>query len=236
MTTPLVLALVAAAGNLLGAAAVVRRERSGLHAIDMSLAFGAGFMLAVVILGVLPPVFSSGSTLAPLLVLGGYIVVHFAQHVFAPHFHFGEETHNVSAAAATSALIGLSLHSFFDGVAIASGFLESAGLGLLLSLAVMLHKLPEGVAIASVTLVAGGGAAKPFRAASILGAATILGVLLTEVVQPLRDHGLAIAAGVTLYVAASNLVPEIQPRRGWGLPAAFLGGVAALLVIELVLG
>ncbi len=74
---------------------------------------------------------------------------------FTPHFHFGEETHRLTPAAGVSALLGLTLHTFFDGVAIASGFLVSGQLGILLFLAVLLHKLPEGVTIASVMLAGG---------------------------------------------------------------------------------
>ncbi len=231
---PLWLAVVAALGNLTGAWAVVRQRRTGLTAIDASLAFGAGFMLAVVLVGVMPPVLATGASWAPLLVLGGYLLVHLAQHVLTPHFHFGEETHDVSAVAATSALLGLSLHSFFDGVAIASGFIESQALGTMLFLAVLLHKLPEGVAIGSVYLASGRSAGAALRAAGVLGAATVLGVLVTGLAAPLRQHGLAIAAGVTLYVAASNLVPEIQGRRGWVVPAAFFGGALAVLLLNLL--
>ena len=234
--TPLWLAIAAAFGNLLGAWVVVRQRRAGLTAIDASLAFGAGFMLAVVLVGVMPPVLAGGSSLAPLLVLAGYLLVHLAQHVLAPHFHFGEETHEVSAPAAASALLGLSLHSFFDGVAIASGFFESQALGAMLFLAVLLHKLPEGVAIGSVYLASGQSSRDALRAAGVLGVATVLGVLITEFAEPLRQHGLAIAAGVTLYVAASNLVPEIQGRRGWVLPAAFFGGALAVLLLNLLAG
>ncbi len=233
--TPLWLALAAATANLLGAYAVIRQRRTGLRVIDTSLAFGAGFMVAVVLVGVLPRVFAEGSAVAPMYVLGGYLFVHLVQHVVVPHFHFGEETHDVTGAAAFSALLGLSLHTFFDGVAIASGFLVSPQLGILLFLAVLLHKLPEGVAIASVSLAGGHREQHALGAAAVLGASTVVGVLLTEVVAPLRSHGLAIAAGVTLYVAASNLVPEIQARRGWALPAAFFGGTLALLVGELFL-
>ena len=57
-----------------------------------------------------------------------------------------------------------------------------------------------------------------------LGFATILGVLLTDQLAFLREYGLAMAAGVTLYVGASNLVPEFQAKRGWGVPATFLLG------------
>jgi zinc and cadmium transporter len=231
--TPLLLALGAASGNLFGALAVVRAERRSLAAIQMSLAFGAGFMLALVLVGVLPEVFAAPDRAAAgLLVLLGYLLVHVAQHVITPHFHFGEETHPVPASAGYSALVGLTLHAFFDGVAIASGFLVSLPLGVLFFLAILLHKLPEGVTVASVMLASGSGRGQALLAGVVLGVATIAGALLTEAVAALARYGLALAAGVTLYVAASNLVPEVQGSRGVRITAAFLGGVAALLLLR----
>jgi ZIP family zinc transporter/zinc and cadmium transporter len=191
-------------------------------------------MLAVTLLGVLPEVLGESSD-AALYVLAGYLAVHVAQHVFTPHFHFGEETHRVSPATGNSALLGLMLHTFFDGVAIASGFLVSERLGVLLFLAVLLHKLPEGVTIASVMVAGGGSRANAIGAAAVLGGATLLGVLLTEHIQPLAQNGLALSAGVTLYVAASNLVPEFQAKRGWLSALAFLGGAMGFFLTELLL-
>ena len=127
----LVFALVAACGNLLGGWAVVRHERRGLAVIELFLAFGAGFMIAVTLLEVAPEALAR-RTDAPIFILLGYLAVHLAQHVLVPHFHFGEETHKVSRRQGLSALIGLLLHTFFDGVAIASGFQVSPHLGLLL--------------------------------------------------------------------------------------------------------
>lgn len=232
--SPLAFAATAALGNVVGALAVVRHLRRGLRFIDACLAFGAGFMLAVTVLGVMPVVLKDSSA-AALYVLLGYFSVHIAQHVLPPHFHFGEETHRVSAAAGNSALLGLTLHTFFDGVAIASGFLVSGRLGVLLFLAVLLHKLPEGVTIASVIVAGGGTQGRAVGAAAILGGATVLGVLLTEQVQTLASHGLALSAGVTLYVAASNLVPEFQAKRGLLSALAFVGGAVGFFVTELLL-
>jgi len=231
---PLGFALAAALGNVAGALAVVRGERRSLRFIDACLAFGAGFMLAVATLGMLPEVLRD-SPGAAVYVLAGYLAVHLAQHVFTPHFHFGEETHRVSAAAGISAMLGLTLHTFFDGVAIASGFLVSGRLGVLLFLAVLLHKLPEGVTIASVMVAGGQGRRRAVGAAAVLGAATVLGVALTDQVAPLARHGLALSAGVTLYVAASNLVPELQARRGGLTAAAFFGGALAFFAAERLL-
>ena len=233
--TPLLFALAAALGNVVGALAVVRHERRSLRFIEACLAFGAGFMLAVTLLGVLPEVLQHGPAVAPAFVLAGYLAVHLAQHVLTPHFHFGEETHRVSRAAGVSALLGLSLHTFFDGVAIASGFLVSGRLGVLLFLAVLLHKLPEGVTIASLVVAGGQGRRQALGAAAILGAATVLGVLLTEQVAPLAQHGLALSAGVTLYVAASDLVPEFQGKRGGLVAAAFFGGALAFFLADRLL-
>jgi ZIP family zinc transporter/zinc and cadmium transporter len=232
--SPLGFALAAALGNVVGALAVVRHLRRGLRLIDACVAFGAGFMLAVTLLGVLPEVLKDSGT-AALYVLGGYFAVHLAQHVFTAHFHFGEETHRLTAAAGHSALLGLTLHTFFDGVAIASGFLVSSRLGLLLFLAVLLHKLPEGVTIASVMVAGGQSRGRAVGSAAVLGGATVLGVLLTEQVAPLARHGLALSAGVTLYVAASNLVPEVQSKRGWLSALAFFGGAVGFFVTEWLL-
>jgi len=230
----LLLALVAALGNLLGAAVVVRRARTGLRFIETMLAFGAGFMLAVVLVGVLPALDFSRSITTGTTILAGYFAVHLAHHVVVPHFHFGEETHVVSSAVGSSALVGLSIHSFFDGVAIASGFQNTATLGVLLFLAVLLHKLPEGVTIASVVLAGGRPGRQAVLAALALGCATILGVVLTEAAAPLATHGLALAAGATLYVAASNLVPEFQNKRRVDLTIAFFGGALAVVLLELL--
>lgn len=229
----MVFALVAAAGNLLGGLAVVRHQDRSLALIDLFLGFSAGFMISVALLEVAPEAISLRSD-APIYILAGYLAVHLVQHALVPHFHFGVETHAVSPAQGMTALVGLLLHTFFDGVAIASGFLVSGKVGLLLFLAVFLHKLPEGVAMASVMLAGGQSRERALGAATLLGLATLLGVVLTEVSQPLVDHGLAISAGVTIYVAASNLVPEIQKRKGWPMPVAFFGGAAAFFVTRVM--
>jgi zinc transporter ZupT len=227
-------AVVAAVGNVAGALAVIRRLEGSLRAIDVGIAFSAGYMLSVALLGVLPEVFRHDPA-AAYFVLAGYLGVHVAQHVVAPHFHFGEETHRVTAFAGVVALIGLAAHTFFDGVAIASGFLASDRLGVLLALSVLLHKLPEGVTVASLMVAGGHGRREALLAAGAVGLATVLGVLLTETIAPLARHGLALAAGVTLYVAASELVPAFQSRRRTVATLAFAGGVGTYLLASLLL-
>ncbi|MCU0620331.1 MAG: ZIP family metal transporter [Gemmatimonadales bacterium] len=225
---PLAYAALAAMASVAGALVVIRRSPGGVRALDLALAFGAGFMLAVVLLGMLPAVFAEDRSPTAWL-LGGFLAVHLTQHVLTPHFHFGEETHHVAASAGVTAALGLSLHAFFDGVAIAGGFRVSGELGLLLFLAVFVHKLPEGLSIASLSLAGGQSPARAFGLSLVPAVATLLGGLLTGRVEALATHGLALAAGVTLYVAGSNLVPALQARRDPVTVLTFVGGVLAYL-------
>jgi zinc transporter ZupT len=228
-------ALVAALGNLIGALAVTRRATRSLALIEHCVAFGAGFMLAVAIVEVLPEAFARSGGAAPALVLAGYLAVHLTQHTLTPHFHFGEETHAVNPVAGTSALIGLLLHTFFDGVAIASALLVRPALGVMVFIAIFLHKLPEGVTIASLMMAVGRTGSQAVGAAALLGAATLAGVGVTDEVGFLAQHGLALSGGVTIYVAASNLVPEFQGKRGWKLPGAFFAGAGVFFITKMLL-
>jgi len=232
VSNSLVYALVAALGNVLGALAVTRRATGELKLIEHFVAFGAGFMLAVAIVEILPEALVKSGSVAPGLVLAGYLAVHLTQHTVTSHFHFGEETHSVTRVAGTSALVGLLLHTFFDGVAIASAFLVRPELGVMVFIAIFLHKLPEGVMISSLMLAGGRTPARALGAAALLGLATIAGVLLTDHLGFLIRHGLALSAGVTIYVAASNLVPEFQHKRGWKLPASFFAGAIAFFLTK----
>jgi zinc transporter ZupT len=231
----LIYALVAAAGNVLGALAVTRRAVRELQVIELLVAFGAGFMLSVAIVELLPAALSRSGASAPALVLAGYLAVHLTQHTLTPHFHFGEETHTVSSMAGTSALVGLLLHTFFDGVAIASAFQVRSQLGIMVFVAIFLHKLPEGVTISSLMVAGGRTGGRAVGAAALLGLATVIGVVFTEEVGFLVQHGLAISAGVTIYVAASNLVPEFQGKSGWQLPAAFFTGASVFFLTKMLM-
>jgi len=238
--TPLLWAAIAAVANLVGGLVLVRRSSRSIRVLEGLVAFGAGFMLAVTLVEMIPEALAGtreDAAIAAVYMLSGYLAVHLAQHVLTPHFHFGEETHAISPMAGLTALVGLLLHTFFDGVAIASGFSVSAELGTMLFAAVFVHKFPEGLAMASVMLAGGQSTKRAIGAAGLLGLATIAGVLVTERFQPLAQHGLALAAGVTLYVAASNLVPEFQGKKTRTSAAvAFFGGVGVFWVTRILLG
>ncbi|HXJ32863.1 MAG TPA: ZIP family metal transporter [Candidatus Eisenbacteria bacterium] len=228
---------VAAAANVLGGMFVARREWD-VRLLRYFVALGAGFMLAAVLLKLIP----ESTRLvphAPVLMLAGYLVVHLFEHTVAPHFHFGEETHHEhhrDRAASVSALVGLAVHSFFDGVTIGSGFIVDPALGFLLFTAIVLHKAPEGFAIASVVLAAHGTRQQALGAAAIVGAASIVGGLVMVALPGLVGWALAISAGVTLYVAASDLVPEVNKEGGTRIALSVFAGVVLYYLTEELLG
>ncbi|MFL5523191.1 MAG: ZIP family metal transporter [Gemmatimonadaceae bacterium] len=224
--TALLYTAIAASANLLGAAAVVSRSRWSVRALENMVAFSAGFMVSVALLDLAPDAIEQHGQKAALIILLGYLLVHLTQHTLAPHFHFGEEHHEVSKTVSFSALAGLTLHTFVDGVAIASGFGVSRALGLLVFFAILLHKLPEGLAISSLFLASGESRRAALAASAVLAVSTLVGAILTLELPMLGEYGLPLAAGVTLYVGASNLVPEFQGKPGWRLPIAFFAGCA----------
>ncbi|MFA6547314.1 MAG: ZIP family metal transporter [Limisphaerales bacterium] len=235
MTFPVLLTVAAGLANVAGAAAVLSRREWSARSLEFVLAFSAGFLIAVSLGDLVPEAIMKGGPDAAWTILIGFVLVHLTQHVFVRHFHFGPETHQVEHSVGVSALIGLTLHTFVDGVAIATSFAVNTHLGLLVFAAIVLHKLPEGFAISSLFLAAGGTRTAAMGAAAALGAATVLGGIAPGMIGGLATHGLALSAGVTLYVGASNLIPEFQGKRGWHHNAFFFLGVAGYSVMAWML-
>jgi zinc and cadmium transporter len=231
----LVYGISAAVANIVGAVAITSGRRWSVRALDRMLAFAAGFLISVAFVDLVPEAIERGGRSAAIAALIAYLLVHLSQHTLGRHFHFGEETHAVSRTVSLSALVGLLLHTFVDGVAVASGLLVSGTVGTLVFVGVLLHKFPEGLAISSMFLAAGANRGTAIAAAGALGIATILGVLLTDQFLLLQSYGLAISAGVTIYVGASNLVPELQSRAGWETPLSFMAGCGAYFATRALL-
>jgi zinc and cadmium transporter len=229
-----ILGLVAAAANLLGGYLVVYRNWPRRY-LQYFVALGAGYMLAVAFLDVIPESIRLAGDNAFLFILIGYFLIHLFEHTLAPHFHFGEETHHEEVShqhARTTMLLGLAIHTFFDGVAIASGFLVSNWLGAIIFFAIFLHKLPEGFTVASVVLASGQSRRNAILASGLLGAATLLGVLLTTLLQSQLKYALPLSGGVTIYVAATDLLPEVNREPNWRMALLVFAGVASLLIMQ----
>ncbi len=238
MNLGLVMAALAGAGNFLGGLALTARAPWSDRALKLFVAVGAGFMLAVAFLEVLPRSRDLTAHAFPIT-LAGYLLIHLFEHGLVPHFHFGEETahhdEQLSRRGGTAAAVGLTLHSFFDGLAIAAGFLVSVPLGLLLFLAIVIHKLPEGFTLGSILLLTGRSPRQALAGTAWLGVACVAGAAAMNTARSWLGAGLALSAGATIYVAASDLLPEANRERGVAFPLTVFAGVLFYFVAEILL-
>jgi zinc transporter ZupT len=233
----LVLGLAASLANVLGGWIIT--ARAGMHrtVLNAFLSIGAGFMLAAAILEVIPRSLSVNPN-AGILVLAGYLFVHLVEHTVATHFHFGEETHPdqvLDPVRSYSALGGLVLHAYFDGALIAAGFWISARFGVLMFLAIALHKIPEGFTAASIMRASGRSKAEVVIATLGISISTLAGVLSIGLSRDFAAMALPFSAGVTLYVAASDLIPEVNKESRGAVSLGVFVGVAVFFVSETLL-
>ncbi|MDE3178257.1 MAG: ZIP family metal transporter [Acidobacteriota bacterium] len=232
----LVLGIAAGVANVGGGLIVVSRPWSRTF-LTYFIALGAGFMLATALMEIIPESIHLAHASAPLLILLGYLVIHFFEHSLPAHFHFGEETHAhafLNPRVAYTALGGLLIHTFFDGVAIASGFLISTWLGVVIFGAIILHNVPEGFTMASIMMAARKSRAAGLAAVGSLGVSRIIGILAMAAFADRAQYGLALSGGVTLYVAASDLIPEVNQKPGLRFALAVAVGVILVVLVRMV--
>ncbi len=218
------------------------------------LALGAGFMLSVTIFEILPESVVLWQKTSPLtiedlyapmlLLMGGYLLTQFFEHTIAPHFHLGEEMHAdemISVSSAYTAVGGLLIHTFFDGVSIAAAAQIDVRIGFLVFIAVFLHKFPEGFTVGSMVMAAGKDIRGVLAATSLLGFTTLLGLMFFYFIGTSMGftvkYALPLSAGVTLYVAASDLIPEVNHHGGKSplVSLSVFGGVALFFLAHLLL-
>jgi ZIP family zinc transporter/zinc and cadmium transporter len=234
MILSLVLGVIAAFADIFGGLLLVRAHWEKRY-LRYFIALGAGFMMGAALLEMFPEAIRLSPRMAPVLFLAGYCAIHLLEHTISAHFHFGEETHHhefMDAHRGYSVLAGLAVHALFDGVAIGSGFVLSKWMGVLIFLAIFLHKVPEGFTVASVMLAAGRSRRTALRAAFVLALATVAGVLALMLVPSMVTYGLPLSAGVALYVAATDLVPEVNREPGIRMALVFFAGVLLFLLFR----
>jgi zinc and cadmium transporter len=206
------------------------------------LSFAAGVLLATAFLDLLPEAIERGHADGNIFLatLAAMIVFFFLERVLHG-FHEHEELHTTPSRYLV--LLGDGLHNFIDGVVIAASFAASPELGIATTLAVTVHEVPKEIADFSI-LMSGGF---DFRTALMLnfvsGLMAMLGPVVFFAVEGAVAHHLAWfmtgAAGMFIYVAGTDLIPQLHhPRAGPGamvyLP--FLGGIALIAVVSAAVG
>jgi len=232
----LILGIVSGLANIVGGVIVYSRTWSR-NLLSYFIALGSGFMLATALMEMVPESLHLAPLWGPVLILLGYLTVHYFEHSLPAHFHFGEETHAeefMNPGVAYAALVGLLIHTFFGGVSIASGFLISTWLGTVIFGAVIVHNLPEGFTTASIMAAARRSRNAGLRAVAALGIARILGILAMGLAEQWVSYGLALSAGAMLYVAASDLIPEVNKTPGVKFALTVAAGVGLMIALKLL--
>lgn len=209
--------IVAAGAEILGGALVAWKREISKRIQEYLIALGAGFLLALVMIDLLPESIQNIGVSAPVWMLVGFSVIHFVEHTIVKHLHFGEETHSdvmVSKIASYSAFWGLFIHAFFDGLAISAGMYYNLSLGVMIFIAITLHKFPEGLTMASIMLASKQSKQTALRASAGVAGGTMIGIFmiffLKNMDPQITGYAFAFSAGAALYVSASDLIPEIN--------------------------
>lgn len=223
--------------SLLGALFLVLRRKIFEELITYTLAFSSGVLLATAFLDIIPESTHTIPTLAYYLILVG-IVCFFAIEKFMHWHHHVEGDHMESEkAVAYLSLVGDSIHNFIDGVIIAASFIISIPLGITTTLAVIAHEIPHELSDFTI-LIYGGFPNRKALFYNFLSALTaVLGTVVmflvsTEIGNSVATYMLPFAAGNFIYIAASDLIPELHKKRKLGTS---VGQIIILLLGILVI-
>jgi len=209
--------------------------------ISMALvAFASGSLIGAVFFDLIPEAAESGQAIWLNIVVG--IVFFFIMEKFLYWRHCHDETCEVHSFAYLN-LFGDGIHNFVDGVLIAASFLVSASLGFTTSLAVVFHEIPQELGDFGVLLYGGFGKKKALAYNFLSAITAVIGAIVTyflaSQVQGLAQLMVPFAAGGFLYIAATDLMPELHKRTQMKDSViqlfTLLAGIALMLAIDLFL-
>ena len=236
------------AGGLLSVAiaaslTVAMLTRMVRHLVSLS----AGVLLATALLNILPEAFESKASPHGLFatLLGGLLFFFLLEKVELyrhTHHHEGDGHHHhhhfdaeQAGRGGWSVLLGDSIHNFCDGIIIAAAFLADAQLGLVTSLAIIAHEIPQEVGDYIVLLNAGFTRRKALFFNAVSGLAAVLGGVVGYFIvgpwEALFPYLLVIASSSFVYVAVADLIPQLQQRMSLRDTAAQLAWLAAGMVM-----
>ena len=238
----LTFASMAAAFTLLGGSLPLLKRDLSQRALSLWVAFSAGALLSTGLNHMVVESYEAVGKAAIVLVGVGFILLYLIEKVTMIHACQEEdcETHTFGGFA----LAGIGFHGLLDGFAIAVSLELSLSLGFLVGLAVLSHRFPTGVSIASIMLANAYPRARSWRLLGLLAGLVVLGAGLGLSVpagaqtQRFLGLGVALSAGTFIYIATADLLPLAHHRniRDYWVPAAFLGGFSLMLGASYALG
>jgi len=215
--------------SLIGGIILLSKEKFALKISHFLASFAAGVLLGTAFFDLLPEAMHEGKGLEGNIffftLLG--IVLFFLIERFIHWFHHHEEPHEHEKETKSTVpliIIGDTVHNFIDGIIIAATFLVSIPLGVITSLAVVAHEIPQEIGDFGLLLHKGLRRKRILMLNVLSASVSILGAMLTyvlgsDLVEEYIPVFLALTAGFFIYIAASDLIPEIhyEKRRGFAL-------------------
>ena len=241
--------LIGSVFSLVGGIALLFKEKFAIKISHFLSAFAAGALLATSFLDLLPESlehareFSSDVNVF-LWALGG-IIIFFLLERFVHWFHHAHTIEHKEPVKPTVPLImfGDSIHNFIDGVAIAATFMISIPLGIITTFAVAAHEIPQEIGDFGVLLRKGVRRRNVLLFNLFSALTAVLGAVLTyfigNSIEAYLPHLLALTAGFFIYIALSDLIPEIhhENRKGfatWESVMLILGIVIVYILVSLL--
>lgn len=231
--------------SLLGGSLIFTTKKRRDKAILVAMPFGAGALLAAAFIDLLPESFELGDPRELLLwTLAGFIFFFLLERTagwFHRHHEHSEELKNSSQRWLI--VLGDLMHNAIDGIAIGAAFLVSLPLGFITAVAVSAHEIPKEIGTFAILLSRGWKDKIVLLANVATAVATIIAAVLVYSLGSSQhlpvDILLASTAGFFLYVAASDIIPDIheQPHKvGMIQAAALIAGVMFVGTIITLLG
>lgn len=230
--------------SLVGASSLVLKEKWLKPMLIVLVAFAAGALLGDAFLHLLPEAveakgeLSLSISLAVLAGVSAFFVLEKGLHWHHAHIGHEETVHPV----AVTNLIGDGLHNFLDGAIIAASFAVSPQLGVATTVAVALHEIPQELGDFGILVHSGLSPKRALMLNFVSGLAAIAGAVATLAFTPvdtIENAMVPFAAGAFIYIASTDLMPEIhkepEPLKSVIQLLAFgcgVGVMAALLVLE----
>lgn len=217
LTYIILFTLLGSVFSLVGGALLLVNKKFIYQISHYLSAYAAGALLGAAFFDLLPESFAEAdpTQMLQMTLLG--ILTFFVLERFIRWFHHHHQHSKGDQSVVPLVVIGDSLHNFIDGVAIAGTFLISVPLGVVTTIAVAAHEIPQEIGDFGVMIHRGVSRAKilwlNFLSAitSLVGA--LLMYLLRDLIQPFLPSFLAITAGFFIYIALSDLIPEIHNQE-----------------------
>lgn len=237
--TVLMVVLISSIAYILGGFLVLVRKNWSEKTLLSFVALSAGLLLSIAILDLIPEG-QEGYDHSSLFVLLGFLIMYL---VFLPAtFKSKNALEGGDLTTATGLTIGMLLHNFFEGLSIGISYSASFELGVFVSIALIIHKIPEGLSYSSVMMAFLNGRRKTVIYLIIQGIFTWVGAGIALILSGLEDlqeqivsMGLSITAGIFLYLSATALLPLISRGTFKSTPLYFLGGVLLFWILHSVI-